>query len=322
VLLFPEPCSIADALIVGAQQCLSGPVGADQVNFHADALADAKIDAQVLLCAVLDCNRAYLHTWSDKTLSDTQSAQYKQFIQQRKRGEPVAYILGYQEFYGREFLVSPATLIPRPETEQLVDVIIDKIAELSEVAKLGESPESPESPERANVDYTTARVLDLGTGTGAIAISAALECPSICVQAVDFVPAAVVLAKQNAQRLIHNHAERVTILQSDWFTQVSGTFDIIVSNPPYVELDSEYLAQGDVRFEPDSALTAADNGLADIKLIVAQAPDYLHKGGWLLIEHGYQQADSIQQLFTAKGFSQVATLCDYAQHPRITLGQK
>jgi release factor glutamine methyltransferase len=316
VLRLPQACTIADALILGAQQCLLAHVDSDQTNANGHALVDAKIDAQVLLCAVLDCNRAYLHTWSDKTLSDTQSAKYQQFIQQRSIGKPVAYILGYQEFYGREFLVSSATLIPRPETEQLVDVIIDKIADLSEIAKTGESPES------ANVDVITARLLDLGTGTGAIAISAALECPSIRVQAVDFVPAAVALAKQNAQRLIPNHAERVTILQSDWFTQVSGTFDIIVSNPPYVEPDSEYLVQGDVRFEPDTALTAADNGLADIKLIVEQAPGYLHKGGWLLIEHGYQQADSIQQLFTAKGFSQVATLCDYAQHPRITLGQK
>ena len=303
MLRLPQACTIADALILGAQQCLLAHVDSDQTNANGHALVDAKIDAQVLLCAVLDCNRAYLHTWSDKTLSDTQSAKYQQFIQQRSIGKPVAYILGYQEFYGREFLVSSATLIPRPETEQLVDVIIDKIADLSEMVK-------------------NARLLDLGTGTGAIAISAALECPSIRVQAVDFVPAAVALAKQNAQRLIPNHAERVTILQSDWFTQVSGTFDIIVSNPPYVEPDSEYLVQGDVRFEPDTALTAADNGLADIKLIVEQAPGYLHKGGWLLIEHGYQQADSIQQLFTAKGFSQVATLCDYAQHPRITLGQK
>ena len=303
MLRLPQACTIADALTIGAQQCLLAHVDLDQANANRHALDDAKIDAQVLLCAVLDCNRAYLHTWSDKTLSDTQSAKYQQFIQQRSSGKPVAYILGYQAFYGREFLVSSATLIPRPETEQLVDVIIDKIADLSEIVK-------------------NARLLDLGTGTGAIAISAALECPSIRVQAVDFVPAAVVLAKQNAQRLIPNHAERVTILQSDWFTQVSGTFDIIVSNPPYVEPDSEYLVQGDVRFEPDTALTAADNGLADIKLIVEQAPGYLHKGGWLLIEHGYQQADSIQQLFTAKGFSQVATLCDYAQHPRITLGQK
>ena len=303
MLRLPQACTIADALTIGVQQCLLAHVDLEQANANRHALADAKIDAHVLLCAVLDCNRAYLHTWSDKTLSDTQSAKYQQFIQQRSSGKPVAYILGYQEFYGREFLVSSATLIPRPETEQLVDVIIDKIADLSEIVK-------------------NARLLDLGTGTGAIAISAALECPSICVQAVDFVPAAVVLAKQNAQRLMPNYAERVTIVQSDWFTQVSGTFDIIVSNPPYVEPDSAYLVQGDVRFEPDTALTAADNGLADIKLIVEQAPSYLHRGGWLLIEHGYQQADSIQQLFTAKGFNQVATLCDYAQHPRITLGQK
>jgi release factor glutamine methyltransferase len=318
VLRLPDTCTIADALSIGTECCLLAHVGQEQVNVNDDAIADAKadacsdakIDAQVLLCAVLDCNRAYLHTWSDKTLSDIQSVQYQQFLQQRSSGEPVAYILGYQEFYGREFLVSPATLIPRPETEQLVDVIVAQIAQIAQVNT------------RTNVEFSTARVLDLGTGTGAIAISAALECPAISVQAVDFVPAAVELANRNAQRLMPHCAERISILQSDWFTQVSGTFDIIVSNPPYVELDSEYLAQGDVRFEPDSALTAADNGLADIKLIIEQAPEYLQKEGWLLIEHGYQQADSIQALFLATGFSQVSTLCDYAQHPRITLGQK
>lgn len=303
----PPSSTIADAIKIGAEQCLSERVDPKQAD--ADALlADAKIDAQVLLCAVLDCNRAYLHTWSDKTLSDVQTNQYQLFLTKRHSGMPVAYILGYQEFYGREFLVSPATLIPRPETEQLVDIIINKIAESSGCSEFSELDAAP-------------RVLDLGTGTGAIAISVALECPTVNVQAVDFVPEAVTLAKHNVERLVVNHAQRINILQSDWFSQVDGTFDIIVSNPPYVEPDSKYLAQGDVRFEPDSALTAADNGLADIKLIIDQAPDYLNTNAWLLIEHGYQQADSIQTLFAAKGFSHIATLCDYAKHPRITLGQ-
>ena len=302
----PPFSTIADALKIGAEQCLSEHVDPKQVD--ADALADAKIDSQVLLCAVLDCNRAYLHTWSDKTLSEEQTNQYQLFLTKRHSGMPVAYILGYQEFYGREFLVSPATLIPRPETEQLVDIIINTIAESSGCSEFSEIDAAP-------------RVLDLGTGTGAIAISVALECPTVNVQAVDLVPEAVTLAKHNVERLVVNHAQRINILQSDWFSQVDGTFDIIVSNPPYVEPDSEYLSQGDVRFEPDSALTAADNGLADIKLIIDKAPDYLKTNAWLLIEHGYQQADSIQTLFAAKGFSHIATLCDYSQHPRITLGQ-
>lgn len=302
-MVLPEQCTITAALQSGAAHCAlasvnnvpNNPVSTSAISTH----QDAKFDAQVLLCAVLNCNRAFLHTWSDNLLTPAQHHQYQEYIERRSLGEPVAYILGYQEFYGRDFAVSPATLIPRPETELLVDLIIEKLSGVN-------------SP----------KLLDLGTGTGSIAITAALECPLMLVAAVDFVPAAVVLAKQNAQRLMPNDSHRITIAQSDWFTKVSGTFDLIVSNPPYVELDSEYLAQGDVRFEPDTALTAADNGLADIKLIIEQACTYLNNDGWLMIEHGYQQADSIQTLFYAKGFSQVTTVCDYAQHPRITLGQQ
>lgn len=275
--------SIAQALQIGTEQC----VIAD------DPFADAKIDAQCLLCAVLDCNRAYLHTWPDKVLSSTQQTEFLNFIEQRQTGKPIAYILGYQNFYGYDFAVSPATLIPRPETEQCVDLVIAK--------------------------PHIKRVLDLGTGTGAIALSIILQRPELEVLGVDFVPEAVTLAQQNAQNLAPK--SNISFKQSNWFSHVDGRFDVIVSNPPYVEPDSPYLAKGDIRFEPNSALTAAQNGLADIILIVSEAKHYLNEHGLVILEHGHTQGTEIRQLMTQNGFTNVTTLCDYAGQPRITLGE-
>ena len=275
--------SIAQALRTGAEQCV----------IVDDPYAEPKVDAQCLLCAVLDCNRAYLHTWPDKILTPSQQTLFFDYIQQRKTGKPIAYILGYQNFYGHDFVVSPATLIPRPETEQCVEIIVAK----------------------PHIQH----VLDLGTGTGAIALSVVLERPDLDVVGVDFVAEAVALAQQNAQRLAPNST--ITFKQSDWFSHVDGQFDIIVSNPPYVEPDSPYLAQGDIRFEPDTALTAANNGLADIIKIVTESTHYLNNHGMLILEHGHTQGPDIRELMTQNGFTNVTTLCDYAGQPRITLGE-
>lgn len=297
---------ITEALQIGTQLCLqshhrdSANADVDLPIYNAD---DAKLDAQILLCHVLQCNRAYLHTWADRALTEAQLAHYQQLVQQRQTGQPVAYILGVQSFYGRDFKVSNDTLIPRPETEQLVDIVLQLVQQQTLAG---------------NVVHT---ILDLGTGTGAIAITLALALPQVQVTAVDYVLGAVNLAKTNAQQLLPA-ASTLQLLHSDWFSQVTERFDIIVSNPPYVEPDSPYLLQGDIRFEPNTALTADDNGLADIRLIVAHAPQYLQANGWLLLEHGYQQAPAVQDLMQQHGFTDITTINDYAQQPRITLGQK
>ena len=297
---------ITEALQIGTQLCLqshhtdSANADVDLPIYNAD---DAKLDAQILLCHVLQCNRAYLHTWADRALTEAQLAHYQQLVQQRQTGQPVAYILGVQSFYGRDFKVSNDTLIPRPETEQLVDIVLQLVQQQTLAGNVVHS------------------ILDLGTGTGAIAITLALALPQVQVTAVDYVLGAVNLAKTNAQQLLPA-ASTLQLLHSDWFSQVTERFDIIVSNPPYVEPDSPYLLQGDIRFEPNTALTADDNGLADIRLIVAHAPQYLQANGWLLLEHGYQQAPAVQDLMQQHGFTDITTINDYAQQPRITLGQK
>ncbi len=297
---------ITEALQIGTQLCLqshhtdSANADVDLPIYNAD---DAKLDAQILLCHVLQCNRAYLHTWADRALTEAQLAHYQQLVQQRQTGQPVAYILGVQGFYGRDFKVSNDTLIPRPETEQLVDIVLQLVQQQTLAGNVVHS------------------ILDLGTGTGAIAITLALALPQVQVTAVDYVLGAVNLAKTNAQQLLPA-ASTLQLLHSDWFSQVTERFDIIVSNPPYVEPDSPYLLQGDIRFEPNTALTADDNGLADIRLIVAHAPQYLQANGWLLLEHGYQQAPAVQDLMQQHGFTDITTINDYAQQPRITLGQK
>lgn len=275
--------SIAQALRTGVEQCI----------IENDPYANPSIDAQCLLCAVLDCNRAYLHTWPDKNLSEAQSNAFFKLLKQRQTGQPIAYILGYQNFYGYDFAVSPATLIPRPETEQCVELVL--------------------------AQPHIKRVLDLGTGSGAIAISICLERPELEVIGVDFVPEAVTLAQQNAQHLAPE--SNIMIKLSDWFSHVDGKFDVIVSNPPYVEPDSPYLTQGDIRFEPDTALTASDHGLADIKTIVFKSTNYLNQNAMLILEHGHTQGHIIRQLMTQNGFTNVTTLCDYAGQPRITLGE-
>lgn len=253
------------------------------------------IDSKVLVKATLDCDDRYLYTYPDYQLTEAQINTLESMLARRIKGEPIAYIVGYRDFWDFRLRVSADTLIPRPETELLVETALDKQAE------------------------PIASVLDLGTGTGAIALALAKERPSWDVLGVDFVAGAVALAQDNKAAL---EISNVTFRQSDWFSNVPNSrFDLIVTNPPYVEIDSEYVTQGDLRFEPLSALVAEEDGLADIRKIIESAPDFLAIRGWLMIEHGYAQSGSVQSLLEQVGFSSISTVNDLQQLPRITLGQ-
>lgn len=253
------------------------------------------IDVQVLLCFVLDCQPAYLLTWPERLLSEAQLALFKQLIDRRQRGEPVAHLTGQRAFWTLDLKVSADTLIPRPETELLVE-------EALALPVVGD-----------------AAVLDLGTGTGAIALALAAERPNWKVTAVDFKDEIVDLARQNA---LNHNITNVTFQTSNWFEQLKGQrFSLIVSNPPYVESDSEFLQRGDVRFEPLSALTAGVDGLDDIRAIVEQSHKHLLPGGWLVFEHGFNQAAQIQSLLALSGFSAITSQQDLAGLDRITFAQ-
>ncbi|EKO3917073.1 peptide chain release factor N(5)-glutamine methyltransferase [Vibrio fluvialis] len=254
------------------------------------------LDAAVLLCHALDKPRSYLLTWPDKVLDAPIQAMFDALLQRRITGEPVAYIIGEREFWSLPLKVSPSTLIPRPDTERLVEVALEKAQTLE------------------------GDILDLGTGTGAIALALASELPHRRVVGIDLRDEAQQLATDNANRL---HITNVTFLQGSWFEPLSrGTkFALIVSNPPYIEENDPHLVQGDVRFEPKTALVAADNGLADIKHISDAGRDYLQNGGWLAFEHGYDQGASVRTIMRALGYQQVVTEQDYAGNDRVTLGQ-
>ena len=255
----------------------------------------ARIEAQCLLQAVLQVNRAYLLTHPEQLLSDAQQARFNALLARRLSGEPVAYLLGEREFYGLIFKVSPATLIPRPETELLVEQALQRI------------------PQQG-----TCRVLDLGTGSGAIALSIAHARPHAEVVAVDISAAALEVAQFNIQQL---KLGNVRLLQSDWFTALRGEhFDIIVSNPPYIAVGDAHLAQGDVRFEPRIALASGANGLQDIGHICAQAKIHLNDYGCLLFEHGYDQAAQVRTLLQQSGFVEIFSARDLAGIERVTGG--
>ncbi|MCB1655685.1 MAG: peptide chain release factor N(5)-glutamine methyltransferase [Pseudomonadales bacterium] len=255
----------------------------------------ARLDAELLLAAALGKSRSYLHTWPEKIVSSESALTFSGYLLRRRAGEPVAYILGQQGFWKLDLEVAPHTLIPRPDTELLVETALDLL---------------PASP---------ARVLDLGTGSGAIALALASERPAWHVTAVDRILEAVALAERNRQRL---QLENVHVLTSHWFSALADQrFDLIISNPPYIAAGDVHLAQGDVRFEPESALVAGVDGLDDIREIIQAAPQHLNPGGWLMLEHGYDQADAVRQLLSGAGFAQVESRKDLGTHERITLGR-
>lgn len=255
----------------------------------------AQLDAELLLAAALGRTRSYLRTWPERIVERDAAQRFESYLQRRREGEPVAYILGQQGFWTLDLEVAPDTLIPRPETELLVETALAVL---------------PGGP---------AQVLDLGTGTGAIALALASERPVWQLTAVDRIEAAVALAERNRQRLGLNN---VRVLLSHWFEQLTEQrFAMILSNPPYIREQDPHLVRGDVRFEPSSALVAGHDGLSDLRQIIEQAPQHLLPGGWLLLEHGYDQAEAVCALLAEHGFVDVENRIDLGGQPRISLGR-
>lgn len=254
-----------------------------------------KRDAEILLSFVTGKSRSWLMAFDETLLNDQQLTQLDALLLRRAQGEPVAHLIGEREFWSLPLRVNDATLIPRPDTEILVEQALVRL---------------PATP---------SRILDLGTGTGAIALAIASERPDCQVVGVDRIEAAVELAQLNAEQLGLSNA---SFSLSHWFRDLSPSrFDLIVSNPPYIDANDIHLGQGDVRFEPRSALVAEEAGLADLRTLIEQAPHWLVAGGWLLLEHGWQQEHAVRQLMTENGYQAVATANDYGGNPRVTFGQ-
>lgn len=252
-------------------------------------------EARLLLGTLLDRNLAWLEAHRDDALEPGLQLHFEAMVKRRASGEPVAYLLGLREFYGRDFSLSPAVLIPRPDTELLVELALAKL-------RASDAP----------------AVLDLGTGSGCIAVTLALETPAAKVTAVDASAVALEQARANSERL----GAKVRFLHGDWFAPVTGErFDVIVSNPPYIADADPHLSQGDLRFEPASALSSGITGLDDIRRIAAAAPDHLTPGGWLLLEHGYDQAEAVAEILAASGFAGIEQHRDLAGIIRVTLGR-
>ncbi|HPH08243.1 MAG TPA: peptide chain release factor N(5)-glutamine methyltransferase [Methylotenera sp.] len=257
---------------------------------------EAKLEAQLLLQHVLNVNRAWLIAHENDALQANQHAAFEALLNRRLNGEPIAYILGGRAFYGLDLLVTPDTLIPRPDTETLVEAALAKI------------------PMAAHPS-----ILDLGTGSGAIALAIAKNRPQASVIAVDASKAALAVAKKNAQNLSIDNVEFVL---SNWFQHLNNQpFDVIVSNPPYIEENDAHLSQGDLRFEPISALSSGEDGLNDIRQIIENSLVHLQPQGWLMLEHGFNQADKVADLMANTGFVSIETIKDFGGNNRVTIGK-
>ncbi|GAA4350498.1 peptide chain release factor N(5)-glutamine methyltransferase [Kangiella taiwanensis] len=255
----------------------------------------AKLDAEVILAHALGQNRTWLKTWPDNTLSDDDLEHYQELVKRRSDGEPVAYITGKQDFWTLSLKVTTDTLIPRPETEHLVEFALSKIPQ-----------------------NDACLVADLGTGTGAIALSIASERPKATVWAMDISQGALAVAEHNRRQYALGN---VTCHQSSWLDNWNGdSFDVIVSNPPYVEQHDPHLDS--LKYEPITALVAEDKGLSDIKIIARQAAQHLKPSGWLMFEHGFEQGPAVRNILTEQGFVEVGTEQDYAGLDRMTFGRK
>ena len=276
-------------LVLQASRDLSAALGLDS--------REARIEAQALLGHALGQPRSWLLAHDTDELSPDREQRCRELLERRLGGEPVAYILGEREFFGLGFRVTPAVLIPRPDTELLVELALERI------------------PQDAAV-----RVLDLGTGSGAVAVTLAKLRPRAQVVGVDASAPALAVAAENGRR---HGAANLILQQGDWFSGLEGErFQLIVSNPPYIAADDAHLGQGDLRFEPASALASGPDGLDDIRRIAAAAPEHLEAGGWLLFEHGWDQAPRCRKLLAASGFTEVGSAADLAGTERVSYGRR
>lgn len=254
----------------------------------------AQIDSELLLACALGCARTYLYTWPEKVLSISQHSYFESLLDRRVMGEPIAYVIGEREFWTLSLRVNRHVLIPRPETELLVETALSLL------------------PIQAQ------RVADLGTGSGAIALALAKERPDWQIFASDLSADALRVASDNA---LTNKLGNVQFSQGSWCEALpAAPLNMIISNPPYIDPQDTHLSQGDLRFEPRSALSSEESGIADIRTIITQAPAHLSPGGWLLLEHGYEQADAVRALLVSSGFKDVQTLQDLNGLDRISLG--
>lgn len=284
---------------------LAGTLGLDA--------SSARIEVQCLLQQVLQKPRAWLLAHPEAALDAVQQAEYEALLLRRAAGEPVAYILGEREFYGLMFKVTPAVLIPRPETELLVEMALQRCG------RVAASPPGTYWRPPCEGMSQQVRVLDMGTGSGVIALSIARARPEVRVLACDASSDSLKVAAENMR--IHGIGN-VDLLLSDWYAALGAQrFDLIVSNPPYIAMDDPHLLQGDVRFEPTSALASGDDGLRDIRHIISGAPARLTFRGWLLLEHGYDQAQQVRELLQSAGFSEVFSAQDLAGIERVSGGR-
>ncbi len=257
----------------------------------------ARLDSEILLAFCLQKERSYLMTWPELELTQQQLECFQGLIRKRLQPQPIAYLIGEKEFYSLTLKTTAATLVPRPETEMLVDKVLELTGNIAE-------------PE----------ILELGTGTGAIALSIKQHSPKSKILATDVSQAALDVAQVNAAQ----HHLDVEFILSDWFQGVNQQrrFDVIVSNPPYIANHDPYLSQGDLPAEPQLALTSGDDGLQALTRIITSADLFLKPGGWLVLEHGYDQQQSVNNLFQNQGYAQVETLVDFNQLPRMSVAQR
>ncbi len=254
------------------------------------------MEARLLLSHTLQRDPSWLYAWPEHEIGKQQEQVYFDLLERRAAGEPIAYIMGEQEFWSLPFRVTPDTLIPRPETELIIEMVLQLVKSAHPIS-----------------------LLDLGTGSGIIAITLANECPSWIISASDRSQNALAVARTNANQLSASH---INFIQGDWFEPLEkgSKFHIITSNPPYVAEDDPHLQQGDLRYEPVSALSSGRAGLQDLAQIISQAPLWLHLGGWLLVEHGMEQAAEVRKIFQQAGFCKISSKIDLADLERMTMG--
>ena len=263
-----------------------------------EKLADspsARFDAEILMAHVLESKRSFLYANPELELPDSRSEAFRKLVRQRAAGQPVAYLTGSAEFWSLPLRITPAVLIPRPDTESLVEAALSRI------------------PPQA--DW---RIADLGTGSGAIALAIAAERPKCEIHATDISRASIEIARDNANRLGLGH---VHLHCGSWLEPLRGKFHVIVSNPPYIDADDPHLAQGDLRYEPRRALTPGADGMSAIRVISQHAGSLLVNGGWLMFEHGWQQASATAEVMKDAGFTRIETFRDLQDHERVTVGQ-